>query len=302
MKRIHRTLTAAALAGSLALGGTAVASAQIPAPAEFELDGVIYRQQADGNYMSVNEFGGTKLTKEQAQAAWERMQEQEKEAPADNPAEDPAAPVDEDSQDNAPAPANPDPAPAGPSQVDYPIDNGSDAPKNDPEKPEAGGEKPEADNENPGAGEDKDKPVTPPSGETGPTGGSQPPADSAEDSDFDAKQLAWLALPAALVIGGVTWYLAKDGKTYVKSQEAAQNDAPSAEEKAASEQMLKENKDEVIAQGGQIAESTAEKSQVQSRGISAETGSNTVARGLAALAIAAMIAAGAFAARRKFFI
>ncbi|WP_414630140.1 hypothetical protein [Corynebacterium aurimucosum] len=129
-----------------------------------------------------------------------------------------------------------------------------------------------------------------------------PPADSAEDSDFDAKQLAWLALPAALVIGGVTWYLAKDGKTYVKSQEAAQNDAPSAEEKAASEQMLKENKDEVIAQGGQIAESTAEKSQVQSRGISAETGSNTVARGLAALAIAAMIAAGAFAARRKFFI
>ncbi len=39
MKRIHRTLTAAALAGSLALGGTAVASAQIPAPAVFELDG-----------------------------------------------------------------------------------------------------------------------------------------------------------------------------------------------------------------------------------------------------------------------
>ncbi len=296
MKRIHRTLTAAALAGSLALGGTAVASAQIPAPAEFELDGTTYQRQADGTYKSTTPLGSVSLTAEQAQAAWERLQEKEA------PAEDPAAPVDEDSQDNAPAPANPDPAPAGPSQVDYPIDNGSDAPKNDPEKPEAGGKKPEADNENPGAGEDKDKPVTPPSGETGPTGGSQPPADSAEDSDFDAKQLAWLALPAALVIGGVTWYLAKDGKTYVKSQEAAQNDAPSAEEKAASEQMLKENKDEVIAQGGQVAESTAEKSQVQSRGISAETGSNTVARGLAALAIAAMIAAGAFAARRKFFI
>lgn len=298
MKRIHRTLTAAALAGSLALGGTAVASAQIPAPAEFEFEGYTYQRQADGSYKSTNPLGSTTLTADHAQAVWERMQEQEKEAPA----EDPATPVDEDSQDNAPAPANPDPAPAGPSQVDYPIDNGSDAPKNDPEKPEAGGEKPETGNENPGAGEDKDKPVTPPSGETDPTGGSQPPAGSAEDSDFDAKQLAWLALPAALVIGGVTWYLAKDGKTYVKSQEAAQNDAPSAEEKAASEQMLKENKDEVIAQGGQVAESTAEKSQVQSRGISAETGSNTVARGLAALAIAAMIAAGAFAARRKFFI
>ena len=296
MKRIHRTLTAAALAGSLALGGTAVASAQIPAPAEFELDGTTYQRQADGTYKSTNPLGSVSLTAEQAQAAWERLQEKEA------PAEEPAAPVDEDSQDNAPAPANPDPAPAGPSQVDYPIDNGSGAPENNPEKPEAGGEKPEADNEKPGAGEDKDKPVTPPSGETDPTGGSQPPAGSAEDSDFDAKQLAWLALPAALVIGGVTWYLAKDGKTYVKSQEAAQNDAPSAEEKAASEQMLKENKDEVIAQGGQVAESTAEKSQVQSRGISAETGSNTVARGLAALAIAAMIAAGAFAARRKFFI
>lgn len=300
MKRIHRTLTAAALAGSLALGGTAVASAQIPAPAVFELDGTTYQRQADGTYKSTNPLGSVSLTAEQAQAAWERLQE--KEAPADNPAEDPAVPVDPDPQDNAPAPANPDPAPAGPSKVDTPIDNGSDASKNDPEKPEAGGEQPEAGNENPKAGEDKDKPVTPPSGETDPTGDSQPPAGSAEDSDFDAKQLAWLALPAALVIGGVTWYLAKDGKTYVKSQEAAQNDAPSAEEKAASEQMLKENKDEVIAQGGQVAESTAEKSQVQSRGISAETGSNTVARGLAALAIAAMIAAGAFAARRKFFI
>mgnify|MGYP006996359187 FL=1 len=66
--------------------------------------------------------------------------------------------------------------------------------------------------------------------------------------------------------------------------------------------MLEANKDEVIAQGGKVAESTAEKTQVESRGMSAETGSNTVARGVAALAIAAMIAAGAFAARRKFFI
>lgn len=87
----------------------------------------------------------------------------------------------------------------------------------------------------------------------------------------------------------------------MKSQEAAQKDAPTAEEKAASEQMLQENKDEVIAQGGQIADSTAAQTPAQTRGISAETGSNTVARGLAALVFAAMIAAGAFAARRKFF-
>ncbi|TRX63382.1 hypothetical protein [Corynebacterium hiratae] len=107
MKRIHRTLTAAALAGSLALGGTAVASAQIPAPAEFEFEGYTYQRQADGSYKSTNPLGSTTLTADHAQAVWERMQEQEKEAPA----EDPATPVDEDSQDNAPAPANPDPAP-----------------------------------------------------------------------------------------------------------------------------------------------------------------------------------------------
>ena len=71
MKRINRTLTAAVLAGSLALGGTAVASAQIPAPAVFELDGTTYQRQADGSYKSTNDLGSTSLTAEQAQAAWE---------------------------------------------------------------------------------------------------------------------------------------------------------------------------------------------------------------------------------------
>ena len=77
MKRMTRTLTAAALSGALALGGTAVASAQIPAPAEFELDGVTYQKQADGKYKSTNPLGATTLTADQAQAAWERLQEQQ---------------------------------------------------------------------------------------------------------------------------------------------------------------------------------------------------------------------------------
>ncbi|WP_295805038.1 hypothetical protein [uncultured Corynebacterium sp.] len=300
MKRINRTLTAAVLAGSLALGGTAVASAQIPAPAVFEFDGTTYQRQADGSYKRTNELGSTSLTAEQAQDAWERLQEQE--APADNPAEGPSTTIQLGPDEEAAAPANPDPAPAGPSKVDTPIDNGSEGSEKGSAKPETpGSAKPET---------GKDEPAQPSGSETAPTGGSQAPSTPVDDSDFDTKQLAWLALPAALVIGGVTWYLAKDGKTYVKSQEEAQKDAPSAEEKAASEQMLKENKDEVIAQGGKIADSTADKAQgqaesagqSQSRGISAETGSNTVARGLAALAIAAMIAAGAFVARRKLFI
>lgn len=124
--------------------------------------------------------------------------------------------------------------------------------------------------------------------------------------EFDKKKLAWLALPAALVIGGITWYLSQDGKTYVKD-EARKNQEPTAEEKAASEQMLNANKDAVIAQGGQLAEGNAPsapaagKSADAARGMSAETGSNSVAQALAALAVAAMVAAGAFAARRKFF-
>ncbi|GAA1471624.1 hypothetical protein GCM10009604_06790 [Corynebacterium aurimucosum] len=249
MKHINRTLTAAVLAGSLALGGTAVASAQIPAPAEFELDGVTYRQQSDGSYLSVNELGQTPLSKDQAQAAWENSPEyQELLKETSNQGEDPA---------EGESPSNNE---EGSADGDNSNNNGSTDGDN-------------SNNNNSSEGE----------------------------SDFDKKQLAWLALPAALVIGGVTWYLAKDGKTYVKSQEAAQKDAPTAEEKAASEQMLQENKDEVIAQGGQIADSTAAQAPAQTRGISAETGSNTVARGLAALAFAAMIAAGAFAARRKFF-
>ncbi|OFP20330.1 hypothetical protein HMPREF2996_06270 [Corynebacterium sp. HMSC066C02] len=244
MKHINRTLTAAVLAGSLALGGTAVASAQIPAPAEFELDGVTYQRQADGTYAHRNEDGEldgtTKLTEEQAQWAWEQLQARQ-------------APEEEAPEEDAPA--------------------------DDAENPEGEGNE----------------------GSTNEGEGSTNEDPSSSETDFDKKQLAWLALPAAVVIGGVTWYLAKDGKTYVKSQEAAQKDAPTAEEKAASEQMLQENKDEVIAQGGQIADSTAAQTPAQTRGISAETGSNTVARGLAALVFAAMIAAGAFAARRKFF-
>lgn len=117
--------------------------------------------------------------------------------------------------------------------------------------------------------------------------------------EFDKKQLAWLALPATLIIGGIIWHLANDGKTYVQDENS--KDAPSEEEKAASDKMLAENKDEVIAQGGQLAGEGAADESASDRGMLAQTGSNTAARGLAALAVVAMIAAGAFAVRRKLF-
>ncbi|CAI38013.1 putative secreted protein [Corynebacterium jeikeium] len=115
----------------------------------------------------------------------------------------------------------------------------------------------------------------------------------------DNKKLAWLALPAALIIGGIIWHLANDGKTYVQDENSKA--APSEEEKAASDKMLTENKDEVIAQGGQLADQGAADQSASDRGMLAQTGSNTAARGLAGLAVIAMIAAGAFAVRRKLF-
>ena len=121
----------------------------------------------------------------------------------------------------------------------------------------------------------------------------------AECQDFDKKKLAWLALPATLIIGGILWHLANDGKTYVQDENS--KDAPSEEEKAASDKMLAENKDEVIAQGGQLADQGAADESANDRGMLAQTGSNTAARGLAGLAVVAMIAAGAFAVRRKLF-
>ena len=122
--------------------------------------------------------------------------------------------------------------------------------------------------------------------------------DNQGSSNFDKKKLAWLALPAALIIGGIVYHLMKDGKTYTPD-ESRKNEDPTAEEKAASDKMLAENKDEVIAQGGQLAEGAD--AAATDRGIAAETGSNAAARGLAALAVVAMVAAGAFAASRKLF-
>ncbi|MFG6303470.1 hypothetical protein ACGLFO_08590, partial [Corynebacterium hesseae] len=120
MKRINRTLTAAVLAGSLALGGTAVASAQIPAPAELTVDGVTYQKQADGSYQHRNENGEldgtTKLTAEQAQWAWEQQQAQQD---ADAPTTTSVMAPDMDMAATGEATA--------PSSVDYPINGESEA-------------------------------------------------------------------------------------------------------------------------------------------------------------------------------
>ena len=134
--------------------------------------------------------------------------------------------------------------------------------------------------------------------------GTTDPEGSSELSDAAKAGIgAAIALP---ILGGIVHYfLNKGGKTWVKSQDRV-NAEPTPEEKAESEKIVAEHEDEINAQlaeqgQGNNAEGTAPaagESADSARGMSAETGSNSVAQ---ALAVAAMVAAGAFAARRKFF-
>ena len=145
------------------------------------------------------------------------------------------------------------------------------------------------------------------------TFGVTPTAPTPEANAQAQSGIGIAALAAVLVIGGVTWYLAKDGITYIRDQSRTHLE-PTPEEKAASQEMIKNDKEEVIAQSGAIEETAPEQAPVETpveaeapaaveapRGMAAETGSNTVARLLAALSIAAMMLGGVFTARRRFY-
>lgn len=125
-----------------------------------------------------------------------------------------------------------------------------------------------------------------------------------------------------LVIYGVYWYLCQDGKTFVRDKLRI-NETPTPEEQAASQQMLEENRELVMAQVNAqteqnqqpveeapgavveqpVAEPTPENvppaTEPETRGIAAETGSNGAARGAAALLAMTLLApAGVLAGRR----
>ena len=305
MKRLPQTLTAAALTGALAFGGAAVAQAQeekiedkpvaempngdsnaegIPDPESVTLDGVEYFKDGE-TYKSRPESGDpVELTKDQALAARDKQAEEltadqtDEEAPADEQANDVQG---NESNEGIPAPAT---------------------------KKDAEGNKWYQSMKDPAVYVNDPALVNEEITDEMRDAYAKAFPSEVQKPGFDKKKLAWLALPAALIIGGITWYLSQDGKTYVKD-EARKGQEPTAEEKAASEQMLNSNKDEVVAQGGKLAEGDAAQAGAPAagegtdsvRGMAAETGSNSVAQALAALAVAAMVAAGAFAARRKFF-
>lgn len=118
---------------------------------------------------------------------------------------------------------------------------------------------------------------------------------AAETKELSGGAIAGIAAAAAvpIVIAGVTYYLNQDGQTLVGSSDRV-NQEPTAEEKAESDRLRAEHGDEIAAQQEAAAEA--------SRGVAAETGSNTLARTLFALLIAVVLGSAAFVAGRRFLV
>ena len=119
--------------------------------------------------------------------------------------------------------------------------------------------------------------------------------------------------PPVLTLDGTTYYLNKDGHTFVTDIDRVDADV-TPEEVAASEALISANAGEIGRQGleaaraaGEAVEAAAENQiatphAAPARGLEAETGSNTVARALFALALASALGAGFFAFARRRLI
>lgn len=163
--------------------------------------------------------------------------------------------------------------------------------------------------------------ATTPVEQPAPTGDHQDVPFTAEDIDPNNPAPAaagLIALPAVLAIGGLTYYLNADGKTYVTDL-ARINEPPTDAEVKDSNALLAENAAEVARQGlatskaaGQTpvevqqqaapVQAPAEVPVAEQRGIAAETGSNTLVRALFALVVASIIGAAVFAYGRRYLI
>ena len=313
MKRLPQTLTAAVLTGALAFGGAAVAQAQMPLPASIETDGITYDKQPDGSYAPRDRFENPAgpetaqpLTEDQARAIWERQQAEAGEGNNDAETTDGSNDSEgaNDSEGNGSEDGNSEGSEGSqeegiPAPATIELEDGTVCYQHIQDKSVYVENSNEVNTEitDETVGKCKDA-----------NAGTTDPEGSSELSDAAKAAIgAAIALP---ILGGIVHYfLNKDGKTWVKSQDRV-NAEPTPEEKAESEKIVAEHKDEINAQlaeqgQGNNAEGTApaagESTADANRGISAETGSNSVAQALAALAVAAMVAAGAFVARRKFF-
>ncbi|OFT57857.1 hypothetical protein HMPREF3151_06380 [Corynebacterium sp. HMSC05H05] len=119
--------------------------------------------------------------------------------------------------------------------------------------------------------------------------------------------------PPVLTLNGETFFLNKDGHTFVADITRVNADV-TPEETADSEAMVRANAGEIGRQGleaaraaGEAVEAAADNQvaapyAAPARGLGAETGSNTVVRALFALALASALGAGFFAFARRRLI
>ena len=103
--------------------------------------------------------------------------------------------------------------------------------------------------------------------------------------------IAAAAVGLPIVLAGVTYFLNQDGQTLVGSSDRVHQE-PTQQEKAESDRLRAQHADEIAAQEAAAA----------TRGVEAETGSNTLARTLFALVLAIALGAAAFVAGRRFLV
>lgn len=175
-----------------------------------------------------------------------------------------------------------------------------------------------------GSGVIRDQPADQPTGEPVPTDpeATETPAPSpspenaaeqplgAEDvnpASGDPVAHGLVKFPPVLTLNGETFFLNKDGHTFVADITRVNADV-TPEEAAESEAMIQANAGEIGRQGLEAAraagEAVVDKQMANpyaapARGLEAETGSNTVARALFALVLASALGAGFFAFARR---
>lgn len=135
-------------------------------------------------------------------------------------------------------------------------------------------------------------------------------AEDVDPADDNPVAHGLVKFPPVLTLDGKTYFLNKDGHTFVADVTRVNADV-TPEETAESEAMIQANAGEIGRQGLEAARAAGEAVEAAvndeiaspyaapARGLEAETGSNTVARALFALALASALGAGFFAFARR---
>ena len=138
-------------------------------------------------------------------------------------------------------------------------------------------------------------------------------AEDVDPADDNPVAHGLVKFPPVLTLDGKTYFLNKDGHTVVADVTRVNADV-TPEETAESEAMIQANAGEIGRQGLEAARAAGEAVEAAvndeiaspyaapARGLEAETGSNTVARALFALALASVLGAAFFAFARRRLI